>query len=415
MRTVSPTRPNIVLIFADDWGYGDLSCLNPQSRIPTPHTDALARQGTVFTDAHSCSAVCTPSRYGLLTGRYAWRSRLKEGVLLGFSRELIEPGRLTMATLLQRAGYHTACIGKWHLGLGWTLRSGEPVPLAYNAPADPGVAYDRPLFAGPHTVGFDYSFILPASLDMAPYVYIENGVVMEAPGHVCESSPRPAYWRGGPIAPGFQHKTCLLECTRRAEAFLAHAAQREPERPFFLYLPLPSPHTPHVPRAPFRGRSRCGAYGDYVVEHDWAIGRVVAALDRHGLREHTMVVVTSDNGAHMRGLDFDFEREYGHRSSGRFRGQKSDAWEGGHRVPFIVSWPGHTPPGSCCDCLISQTDCLATMAELLELPLSEGGGRGQCEFSAPAGRRFQPYAASASGSQFDHKSAGVTGRAMEAH
>ena len=161
--------PNIVVLYADDWGYGDVSCLNPHSRIPTPHTDALARQGCVFTDAHSCSAVCTPSRYGLLTGRYAWRGRLKEGVLWGYSRELIEPGRLTLPALLQQVGYQTACIGKWHLGLGWQLRNGEPVPLDHPGVEDPGVAFDRPLTAGPHTIGFAYSFILPASLDMAPY------------------------------------------------------------------------------------------------------------------------------------------------------------------------------------------------------------------------------------------------------
>ncbi|MEM7807836.1 MAG: arylsulfatase [Planctomycetota bacterium] len=373
-------RPNVLVILADDWGIGDISCLNAESKIPTPHTDALVRQGMVFTDAHSNSAVCTPTRYGLLTGRYAWRGRLKGGVLFGYSRELIEHDRPTVATLLKDAGYRTACIGKWHLGLGWHGKDGGLVDPVEPAMKDPGVDFAKRLAHGPHTVGFDASLILPASLDMPPYCYVEDGHVIEPPTREVAESPRPASWRGGAIAPGVEHETCLLEFTRRAETFLADHARTSPDEPFFLYLPLPSPHTPHVPRAPFRGKSGCGAYGDYVVEHDWSIGQVLAALDRHGFADDTLVLVTSDNGAHVRGGDFDLEDEFGHRSNHVFRGQKSDAWDGGHRVPFIARWPGHVAAGSTCDTPICLTDLMATCADITGQRLPDDAGEDSASF-----------------------------------
>ncbi|MEM6393624.1 MAG: arylsulfatase [Planctomycetota bacterium] len=367
-------KPNILVILADDWGYGDVSCLNRESRIQTPYTDELAAGGMTFRDAHSNSAVCTPTRYGLLTGRYAWRSRLKQGVLFGYSRELIEDDRPTVASLLRDAGYRTACIGKWHLGLGWQNADGSLVPVEHDGHDDPGVDFTAPLRHGPHTVGFDYSLILPASLDMPPYCYIENGRVIDPPNAQCDSSERPAFWRGGAIAPGVEHETCLLEFTRRAEAFIAQHAEQSSDTPFFMYLPLPSPHTPHVPRAPFQGQSDCGTYGDYVVEHDWSIGQVLATLERNGLRDNTLVIVTSDNGAHMRGDGFDFEEAFGHRSNYIYRGQKSDVWDGGHRVPFFMSWPDRIAAGSVCDQTISLLDITATCVELAGVPLPEAAG-----------------------------------------
>ena len=360
--SAAATRPNIVYILADDWGYGDVSALNPQSKIQTPCTDAFAREGMTFTDAHSNSAVCTPTRYGVLTGRYCYRSRLKQGVLYGYSDPLIEPGRMTVAHLLKQAGYSTACIGKWHLGLGWQRKS--------DGLED--VDWSKPLTHGPHTLGFDESWIIPASLDMAPYCYIESGRVVEAATACCEDSPRPAFWRGGPISPGFQHETCLLELTRRCEAWIAMQAARQ--QPFFLYFATPSPHTPHVPRPPFVGKSRAGPYGDFVVEHDWSVGQVLAALDRNGLRDNTLVIITSDNGAHMRGDGFDFEQTWGHRSNHIFRGQKSDAWDGGHRVPFIARWPGVIPASSTCDHTICLTDLFATAAAITQQQIPENAG-----------------------------------------
>ncbi len=354
------------MVLADDWGYGDISCLNPASKIPTPCTDALARESMTFTDMHSNSAVCSPTRYGVLTGRYCWRGALKRGVLGGFDDLLIESGRTTVASMLRDVGYRTACIGKWHLGLGWVHAKAPPRNEAGFLPWDDAnisIRFDQPLTAGPHTVGFDESLIIPASLDIAPYVYIENGRVIDHPIGRVEASKFPQFWREGSCGWGVQHETSLLEFTRRAEQFITDSARQSPDRPFFLYFPTPSPHAPHVPRKPFRGRSACGVYGDYVVEHDWSVGRVLAALDRNGLTDNTLVIVTSDNGAHMRGSAFDYERDYGHRSNHIYRGQKSDCWDGGHRVPFFARWPGVIKPGTTCDQTSCLTDLLATAAE----------------------------------------------------
>ena len=357
-------KPNIVYILADDWGYGDVSCLNPDSKIPTPHTDRLAAQGMVFADAHSNSAVCTPTRYGILTGRYCWRSRLKEGVLYGYSEPLIEAGRMTVASMLRDQGYTTACIGKWHLGLGWALKEG-----AAEANQET-VDFSQPLTGGPHTVGFDHSYIIPASLDMAPYCYVKDGHVVEAPGEEIGDSPRPAFWRSGACAPGFSHETCLLELTIRAEGFIHQQAQSD--KPFFLYVPLPSPHTPHFSRTRFAGRSRAGEYGDYAVEHDWSIGRILQALERHGLAENTLVIVTSDNGCHDGPIGL--KEKYDHLGNYIFRGQKSDAWDGGHRIPFFARWPGVIPAGLRCEQTICLTDLLATVAGMLSVEVPADAG-----------------------------------------
>ncbi|MEM6550820.1 MAG: arylsulfatase [Planctomycetota bacterium] len=373
-----PAKPNIVVILADDWGYGDVSCLNPESKIPTPYTDRIATEGMTFTDAHSNSAVCTPTRYGLLTGRYCFRSRLKQGVLGGYDRLLIEEGRDTLATVCGRAGYRTAVIGKWHLGMDWAFdRCPEPNAEG-KLPWDGSlfeIDYGRGVSAGPQTVGFDQSCVLPASLDIPPYCCVEDGWVRDRPDRRVADSPRPAFWRAGEIAEGMEHETCLLDFTRRAEQYIADRAGGED--PFMLYLPLPSPHTPHVPRPPFRGKSGCGAYGDYVVEHDWSIGRVIEAIRGAGIEGETLVIVTSDNGAHMRGHGqetFDFEREFGHRSNHVYRGQKSDCWDGGHRVPTFAWWPGVVEAGSVCGAMVCLTDVFATVCELVGEAVREGAG-----------------------------------------
>jgi arylsulfatase A-like enzyme len=355
--------PNIILILADDLGYGDLSCLNPESKIQTPRIDQLGREGMVFTDAHSTSAVCTPSRYSLLTGRYCWRSRLKKGVLWGYDQPLLEPERLTLPAMLHARGYTTACIGKWHLGLGWQFQ-GE----AQTGPdADPAVDFGAALSAGPHTAGFDYSYIVPASLDMAPYVYIQNGKVVEVPQGKISESPRPAYYRGGWCAPGFSHETCLLELTKQAEAFIATHALVNPAKPFFLYFPLTSPHTPHMPRAPFQGKSQAGEYGDFVAETDWSVGRLMDTLQNLNLSENTLIIFTSDNGCHASPIQL--EEKYNHRGNYIFRGQKSDAWDGGHRIPQIARYPAVIPAGSTCAQIACLSDWMATLAALCGLPL----------------------------------------------
>ncbi len=352
-QSAQPARqPNVVIILADDLGYGDLRSYNAASKIPTPHLDRLAADGMRFTDAHSPSALCSPTRYGLLTGRYAWRTRLTRGVLNGYSPLLIERGRLTLASLVGQRGYATAAIGKWHLGLGTT------------EPAD----FRQPLEPGPTTVGFDYFFGIAASLDMPPYVFVENTAVTAAPtGTIAASEMRRrggnGYWREGAIAPGFSHEGVLPELTERAVSFIGRQSSK---KPFLLYLPLTAPHTPWMPTAEFRGRSGAGYYGDFVAQVDAAVGRVLGTLDRSNVSDNTLVIFTSDNGAHW--LPADIE-QWGHRANDGWRGQKSDIWEGGHRVPFIARWPGRIQAGSTSNDLICLTDLVATVAAMLDVPL----------------------------------------------
>lgn len=366
-------HPNIVYILADDWGYGDISCLNAESKIPTPYTDAIAERGMTFTDAHSNSAVCTPTRYGVLTGRYCWRGQLKRGVLGGYDPLLIEDGRMTVPSLLQQAGYRTACIGKWHLGLDWH-RNGERQPRPWPDGNDITVDFHKPTTGGPHTVGFDYSLIIPASLDIAPYCYLENGQVIEPNMRQTAGHDFPGYWRKGNNSIGVEHETCLLEFTRRSEQFIADHCREKPDQPFFLYVPLPSPHTPHLPRRPFEGMSECGVYGDFVCEHDWSIGQIVNALKRAGVEDDTLLIITSDNGADERGPMFDYEKRFGHRANYIFRGQKSDAWDGGHHIPFFAIWPDVIEPGSTCQTTVCLTDLMATAAEITGQTLPEHAG-----------------------------------------
>lgn len=367
-------RPNMVIILADDLGWGDLGCYNPGSKVPTPNLDRLAAGGMRLTDAHSPSAVCTPTRYGLLTGRYAWRTRLQSGVLWGYSPPLIEPDQVTLASHLRAAGYATACVGKWHLGLGWATR--EPVTFGDSAApqADPRVvAYDQPLTSGPHTLGFDFSFILAASLDMDPYVFIRDGRVTGVPVDRVEASKSQrqgggGFWREGPISPGFTHEGVEAALLEQAVAFVKRQSS---DRPFFLYLPLASPHDPWVPRPEFRGRSQAGVRGDFVAQMDDSVGQLLRTLESTGQATNTVVIFTSDNGAHWLPAEV---QQTGHRAHGPWRGMKSDAFEGGHRVPFLVRWPGVIRPGSTSSALVGLNDLLATVADIVERPLPPGAG-----------------------------------------
>lgn len=350
-------QPNLVLILADDLGYGDPGCYNPASRIPTPNIDRLAAQGMRFTDAHTPSAVCTPTRYGVLTGRYCWRSELKRGVLNGYSPLLIEPGRLTLASLLKQHGYSTACLGKWHLGLG----TAKPVD------------YGQPLRPGPNAVGFDYFFGIPASLDMPPYVFVENARVTEpltatTPASAMRRLGGNGFWRAGAIAPHFKHVDVLPVLTAKAVGFLQKQSK---EKPFFLYFALTAPHTPWMPTENFRGKSSAGYYGDFVGQVDATVGRVMQALEQSGLAKNTLLLFTSDNGAHWLPQDID---QWKHRANDGWRGQKADIWDGGHRVPFLVRWPGRIQAGSTSQELICLTDLLATAAALVGQKLPPDAG-----------------------------------------
>lgn len=370
--------PNVIVILADDLGYGDVGCYNPQSKAPTPHLDRLAAQGMRFTDSHSPSSVCTPTRYALLTGRYCWRSRLTKGVLQGYAPMLLEPGRLTIGSMLQSRGYATAAIGKWHLGFGDAER----------------VDYFKPLRPGPNDVGFDYFFGIPASLDIEPYVYIENDRCVEPPTETIEGSgldrkPGYAFWRAGAIAPGFRHVEVLPKLGEKAVQYIEGRAS-EPGQPFFLYMPLTSPHTPWLPTQEFVGRSGAGPSGDFVTQTDHVIGQVMEAVRRIGAEENTIVIVTSDNGSFWTPEEI---LQYGHRANGDWRGQKSDLYEGGHRVPFLVRWPARVKAGQVSSQLTTHTDILATVAQIIAAPLPPDAAEDSFSFlHAMEGRAAPPHA-----------------------
>lgn len=354
-------RLNIVYILADDLGYGDAACMNERSKIPTPNLDRLAKEGMVFTDAHSGSAVCTPTRYGILTGRYCWRSRLKEGVTWGDSPHLIEAGRVTVASMLKPYGYHSACIGKWHLGWDWQMKGDNPGEIDFS----------QPIQHGPTTNGFDYSFCIPASLDIPPYVYVENDRVTAAPDRVVEGKEGKLLMRQGPTGADFNHVEVLPKLTEKAVAYIDQRGQEN--RPFFLYFPLPAPHTPILPIQEFQGQSGTNAYGDFVMQVDGTVGKVLEALERNKLCGHTLVIFTSDNGPAPH-ADFQELAEYGHRPSYVYRGHKADIYEGGHRIPFIARWPGHVKAGATCRDTTCLTDLMATAADINGISLPDNAG-----------------------------------------
>lgn len=350
------SQPNVVFILADDMGYGDVSALNEHSRIQTPAIDSLCREGVVFTDAHSGSSVSTPSRYGILTGRYAFRTTLKSGVINSYSPPLIARDRRTIATYLSEQGYTTACIGKWHLGWDWSVRNGK-------------VDFSGPISEGPVTRGFDYFFGIPASLDMPPYVYIENDRVTALPNRTAADGKGILLQRKGPQGADFEHGECLQRITRKALEFIA---DQHVGKPFFLYMPLTAPHTPILPSEEFQGKSRLSAYGDFVLMVDNVVSQVVSQLKDLGMYENTVVVFTSDNGCfHGAGVK-DMEAA-GHYPSYIYRGYKSDLYDGGHRIPLVVSWGGRQG-GRIENGVVSLTDFYATFAEMTgyDLRPSEG-------------------------------------------
>jgi arylsulfatase A-like enzyme len=371
-------RPNFVYILADDLGYGDVRCLNPGGKIATPHMDRLAAAGMRFTDAHSSSAVCTPTRYGIMTGRYNWRSRLKSGVQGGMSPDLIEPGRATVASFLKEQGYKTACIGKWHLGFDWKRKEGAP-PFTDNIEKGSdgwNADFARPFGGGPLGVGFEHYFGIAASLDMVPYTFLQNNRVLEIPTAdksfpMTAGKAKSGATRLGPAANSFEAENVLPELTKRAVSLIHESAGASKEgKPFFLYMPLNAPHTPIAPSEAWRGKSGISPYADFVMQTDATLGAVLDALQQEGVLENTLVVMTSDNGCSPL-ADFEELAAHGHNPSFTFRGTKADIFDGGHHIPFIASWPAKIPAGSACRELVCLNDWFATVADILEKTLPE--------------------------------------------
>ena len=351
-------KPNVVFILADDLGYGDLS--RTGGRAPTPHCDRLAREGMLFTDSHTTSSVCTPTRYGILTGRYNWRSTLKKGVLWGLSEPLISSDRLTAPRFLQQHGYHTAVVGKWHLGLGWQmLPNGERRQAKTGPTKGDGwqIDYGKKVNGGPLAIGFDESYIIPASLDMFPYVYLKNDKPTEW------ATVTKAFHRPGPSGEKFEAIDCLRDFAREASHYIDARAKTKGQ-PFFLYLPLTSPHTPIVPAKRWQGESGIGPYGDFLMETDWVVGEVLKALDRNKLAENTMVIFTADNGCSPAAKIPNLVKQ-AHKPNGDWRGHKADIFEGGHRTPFLVRWPAKVKAGATSDQILCTTDLFATLNEII--------------------------------------------------
>ena len=365
-------RPNIIFLMADDMGYGDLGCYGA-TQIPTPNIDRLAKQGIRFTDAHAPSALCTPTRYGVLTGRYCWRTRLKKGVIYGHSKPLIEPNRMTVPSLLKQHGYTTACVGKWHLGFEWALKDKQKEIQEDGTNVD----YAKPIKNGPLEFGFDYFFGIAASLDMPPYCFIENDHTVGIPS--VEKHPYNTLQKKGLMPTGWKDENVGPTFTHKAIGFIENNLKHHPNRPFFLYLPVSAPHTPCTPPDFIKNKSTAGVRGDMVTEVDWTLGQLLETLDKHNLSDNTLVIVTSDNGALTVGLPswqgeppakYDLVH-HGHRPNGPLRGQKADIYDGGHREPFIARWPGRIKPNSTTNELTCLIDLMATCAAIIGAKLPD--------------------------------------------
>ncbi len=378
-------KPNIIIILADDMGYGDVSFCNPAARTHTPNIDEIARQGISFTDAHAAGALCIPSRYGLLTGRYFFRVP-DQRIFWGYGAPLIEEGRETIGSMMQKAGYTTACIGKWHLGLKWPLKDpAKPQITDTKRLGATNTDYTGIIGRGPNTLGFDYSFIMPASLDMPPYVFVKNDRVVDPvirlvnqiyperkPGAVMVWDQkyvgdedvywgRGVWWRNGEISASFRVENCLDILVNEGISFIRQQANVNPDKPFMLYLALTGPHTPWVPGEEFKGTSALGTYGDFIAHIDDLVHRIVKTLKSSDIEENTMLIFTSDNGGHWSEED---KLTYAHQSNWGARGQKGDIWDGGHHVPFFVKWPAMIKEPVTCHQTVGLTDIFATLSEL---------------------------------------------------
>ncbi|MDP0490763.1 MAG: arylsulfatase [Verrucomicrobiota bacterium JB023] len=375
---VSAERPNVLILYADDMGYGDLGANHSDSKIPTPHLDQLVAEGMNFTDGHSSSAICTPSRYALLTGRFHWRDF--HGIVKTLEGTVFGEGQLTMAGLFQENGYDTACIGKWHLGWDWDAIRKPGTPAKSIQPDD--FDWSKEVPDGPLDQGFDHYFG-DSVINFPPYAWIEDRKLLRAPDIVLKKTkddeqPKEGNWefRPGPGLSDWDSYEVLPTLTEKSVEYVL--GRRDQENPFFLYVPFPSPHAPIIPNDEFDGKSEAGPYGDFVYQTDDACGRIMQAVKDIGEWDNTIIIFTADNGPEH--YAYQRDEKYDHWSAEPFRGLKRGIYEGGHHVPFIVRWPGLTEPGSECHEMISQVDLLATFASLLGASLPEDAAADSHDF-----------------------------------
>jgi len=393
--------PNIIIIFADDMGYGDVSFFNPDAKVRTPAIDNLAENGLAFTQAHASGSVCTPSRYGLLTGRYAFRSDGAAGGLRGFDGMVIESGRETLASLLKGAGYATACVGKWHLGVDWATTDNAGKVLVNDVTGFSNVDYFSALKTGPNDFGFDYSYIHVASTDMPPYMFVKDHQVVDPnviltneiyPSHLDDTVydwdlrqltesdvywRRGVWWRHGEISESFRLEECQSSILREGISFIEWQSKNNKSTPFFLYLPLTGPHTPWLPVEKFQGKTAIGDYGDFLLEIDNVVAQISHTLKQLGAMENTIIIFTSDNGAAWPLQEIE---RTGHEANFGRRGQKGDVWDGGHHVPLVISWPAKIKKPAIYSKLVSLTDIFATFADLTGQKMHEDSGEDSFSF-----------------------------------
>ncbi len=376
-------NPNIIIIMADDMGYGDPHCYNPDSKIPTPNMDKLSEEGIRFSDAHSADAVCTPSRYGLLTGRYCWRSRLKKSVSWsGYDKPLITAERETLASVLKRNGYRTAVVGKWHLGMNFLRRDHNDFvqPKTYHEKGLCGtkdVDFSRPIYNGPNYLGFDYAFLSAAGHNMEPFCYIENDFTLGVPdiwreaNDTLHSGVSAVEVHEGWMIKGWDSRKIGPDLTQKAIDFIKKSYAENPENPFFLYLPTVSPHRPCTPPSFVKGKSKAGERGDMVAEFDWTVGQIMKTLEFLKIEKNTLLIVTSDNGAPPTSDD---KKDYSHKSCGDLRGFKASLYEGGHRIPLFIRWPNVVKTNRISDKIVCLTDIFATVVSIVGEKRQKGSG-----------------------------------------